>query len=352
MTYAAGEPASWFGHDAPLGPGNPASRRPRPDAEALGQPQHADLTTALPVTPPRFGQLTHTSFHAPTVTAAGRSRRCRAASRPTSDGCWRNAPQGSNPGEASAFLGQGDIDQLPRRLVHGPVDPACPGADAYWHAVPAGVDSSGRPGNVFTHVLLDRMPDTPRPPLRPGDLLRSPVWLRPYGEEQVLDATVAGLPDPPWSDPVIDRTAVLGFLADRVMLHGGTLRGLLDAVHAAMQPQGPTVVLGVVDPADADRWVAAVGHLMSPGTSRRLYFSTAERVGGLGAARSAGLHLIVVPAAELRTVEPDDTVVLISDEDLPDGHPAVEFVDYDADLDTEQVHTTSTAPASPPTPGP
>jgi hypothetical protein len=203
---------------------------------------------------------------------------------------------------------------------------------------------------VLTPVQLDPRPDTPRPPLRPGDLLRSPVWLRPYGEEQVLAATVAGLPDPPWSDPVLDRTAVLGFLADRVMLHGGTLRGLLDAVHAAMQPQGPTVVLGVVDPADADRWVAAVGHLMSPGTSRRLYFSTAERVGGLGAARSAGLHLIVVPAAELRTVEPDDTVVLISDEDLPDGHPAVEFVDYDADLDTEQVHTTfygSRIPATP-----
>ena len=254
------------------------------------------------------------------------------------------------------------VDALPRRLVHGPAalrHDAGPtrllpagsrppmehghdaGATAYWHAVPTGIDHTGRPDRVFAHVVLDRAPGTSQPPLRPSDLLRSPAWLRPYGAEQLLAATPDAVPDPPWPGTVLDRAAVLAFLTDKALWRGGTLRGLLDAVHAAMQQQGPTVVLGVVDPEDADRWVAAVCHLMSPGASRRLYFATAEHVAGLNAARAAGLHLIVVPAAELSGVEPDDGVVLISDEDLLDGHPSVEFVDYGADPDADQIHLTS-----------
>ena len=140
---------------------------------------------------------------------------------------------------------------------------------------------------------------------------------------------------------VLDRAAVLAFLTDKALWRGGTLRGLLDAVHAAMQQQGPTVVLGVVDPEDADRWVAAVCHLMSPGASRRLYFATAEHVAGLNAARAAGLHLIVVPAAELSGVEPDDEGRADQRRGPARRPSAVEFVDYGADPDADQIHLTS-----------
>lgn len=53
-----------------------------------------------------------------------------------------------------------------------------------WHSVEAGSDSTGRPGNVFTHAAqLDLTP-----PARPMDWAFSPDWLRPYGVTEVSEA--------------------------------------------------------------------------------------------------------------------------------------------------------------------
>ena len=243
-------------------------------------------------------------------------------------------------GKLRRFLTPEEVDLLPRRLVYGP---APGGAAAYWHSVPAGIDSSGRPGNVFSHILLDRTPAAPIPPLRPSDLLRSPMWLRPFGEEEVLAASLADVPEPPWPDDDHDRDAVLDFLGEHAVLNPGALSGLLDAVLAAMQ-QGPMVVLGVEDVASAETWVAAVCHLMSPVTSRQLYFSTTERAAGVVAARAAGLHLVVVPCDDLEGIEPDESLVLISDEAL-----GVQFVEYD-EHDEEQAHVTRHGSRVPVTP--
>lgn len=306
----------------------------------------ADATVALrTVAAPRFAQLTHASIAA--ADGFGGWRVKQATGRIDADEERQLVQRATrfDVGTLPRYLNRDEADALPRRVVHGPLDPTrATGATAYWHAVPAGFDSSGRPGNVFTHVVLDRRPDAPHPPLRPSDLLRSPVWLRPYGADQVDSATLDGRPDPPWADPALDRAAVLDFLVERALWRGGTLRALLDAVHGAME-QGPMVVLGVVDPADADRWIAGVCHLMAPATSRHLYFSTTAHADHLAAARDAGLHLVVVPATELPEIErDDDNLVLLSDEDLIDGHPAVEFADFDVELDAadvEQVHTTT-----------
>ena len=73
---------------------------------------------------------------------------------------------------------------LPRRLLYAPAA----GGTAYWHTAPAGLDATGRPGNVFVHVVLDRTPQEPEPAFRPTDLWRSPRWLTPFGHPQVLDA--------------------------------------------------------------------------------------------------------------------------------------------------------------------
>jgi len=50
------------------------------------------------------------------------------------------------------------LQQIPRRLAYRRVnrDNAC-----YWHTVRAGVDHTGRPGNVFIHALLDRAAGEP-----------------------------------------------------------------------------------------------------------------------------------------------------------------------------------------------
>ena len=313
-------------------------------------------------TAPRFGQLTHASIAA-ADDGFGGWRVKQAFGRIGKDEERLLVARATrfDVGTLPRFLSREEADRLPRRLVHGPLDPTTgAGATAYWHAVPAGFDSSNRPGNVFTHVVLDRRPETPEPPLRPSDLLHSPTWLRPYDADEVAAATLDGRPDPPWPTPALDRAAVLDFLVTQALWKTGTLRALLDAVHAALQ-KGPMVVLGVVDPADADRWITGICHLMSPATSRRLYFSTTEHADTLSAARTAALHVVVVPAAELRTIDrDDDALVLLSDEDLVDGHPAVEFADFDVELDadpdtdtdtdTEQVHTTTYGSRIPATP--
>ena len=111
---------------------------------------------------------------------------------------------------------------------------------------------------------------------------------------------------------------------------------------ALNEDQAPLVVLGVEDAADAERWIAAVCHLMSAGTSRRLYFSTDDRAAGLAAARAAGLHLAVVPCAELAGIDPGDpddpAYVLLSDED--DAVTFVEFSEAGPGESHDQAHTT------------
>jgi hypothetical protein len=323
------EPAvGWAGATAhpDTGP-RPATTAPRP-VPAI----EAALGDDRPPAPrSRFVQLTYTSFHRPGGVGGRQVKEVSGDLTAEEQQPLTMRAVGPDTGKLEQFLTPDEVDRLPRRLVYGP---PWEGAAAYWHSVPAGIDSSGRPGNVFAHILLDRRPAEPTPPLRPSDLLRSRWWLRPFGDEEVRAAGLAAVPEPPWpADDDQGRAAVLDFLAERAVVNPGVLSGLLDAVVAAMQ-HGPMVVLGVEDDASAEMWVAAVCHLMSPGTSRQLYFATAERATGLAAARAAGLHLVVVPCADLAQLEPDESVVLISDEDL-----AVEFVEYDVD-DEDQQHET------------
>jgi len=53
------------------------------------------------------------------------------------------------------------LEQGPRRLAYGRLDRQRAG---YWHTVPAGADSTGRPGNVFAHAV----PTGPRESATPG----------------------------------------------------------------------------------------------------------------------------------------------------------------------------------------
>lgn len=56
----------------------------------------------------------------------------------------------------------------PARLSYAPLPAVGAGHAAYWHTVDAGRDASGRPGNVFAHVVLDRDVSAPSP-VRPSN---------------------------------------------------------------------------------------------------------------------------------------------------------------------------------------
>jgi hypothetical protein len=265
-------------------------------------------TTAPPPAPAvtRFGQLTFTS-----VDGLGRP-----------GGGWQVMDsQGVTPEEGQALVRRVDAlfrwpteipdfptaaqrEQLPHRLVYAQ---AGPGTTAYWHTVPAGKDGSGRPGNVFAHIVLDRAPDDETVPLRPADLVLSHGWLRPFGPDEVRKAVL-----PPLAPQAGAATDKLGEV-DRLRAiaeRGALLQVLLDAVRAALDGGAP-VALGLSRPADALSWIAAVGRLMSPGRARGLTWSTLERAATLA---RAGVHLAVVPLADLGQVPAGSVVALAEDE--------------------------------------
>jgi GTPase-associated protein 1, N-terminal domain type 2 len=291
----------------------------------------AAMTGQQPSAGGRFGQLTFTSYDDGRGRGGWRAkddrgldageRRALEAAITTQLAIATPIPQFPTPDEQAA---------LPRRLLYAP---AATGGVAYWHSAPAGPDATGRPGNVFVHVVLDRTPDAPDPAFRSPDLWRSAHWLAPYGHAQVLDAAPEVHSTFPWRDGPLDRTSVLRFLLDPQQWRVDVLAGLLDATTAAMRrraqpgsatPEPPTgVVLGASSPESGAYWVAAIAQFMSPSTSRRFHWSTLEAPSNLAAVFAQGVHLAVVPIDYLADV-PAGHVVLHEQEQLKPGLPGAD----------------------------
>jgi hypothetical protein len=190
-----------------------------------------------------------------------------------------------------------DIGAQPRRLVYGPLDNS--GSYAYWHAVQSGLDGTGRPGNVFSHVVLDRHPGDDSARVRPIDSWRR-GWLAPFGQPDVVSAAL-GIAPPLGVEPGAARSAAVEFLLDPTVWRIGVFGVLLDAVAEALRGGRP-VVLVVDDPDEAALWVSGVSAFLSPGTSRRLSFSLFERATGLDLAFRRGTLLAAVPRSDSSTL--------------------------------------------------
>lgn len=204
------------------------------------------------------------------------------------------------------------VDGLARRFTYAPLGTESP-SWAYWHAVQAGSDGSGRPGNVFSHVVLDRSPSEPALQLRPALAWRS-SWLAPFGPKQVLGASITG--NPVLGTGAIGVEEVVSFLTDPAEWRSGTLAVLLDAVRAAFAG-GPPVVLVSDTQESVATWVAAVSLLMSAATSRRFSFSLYERAADLDAVIGHGLHLVAVPRVDHGAVRDRTDLVVIDDSAVP-----------------------------------
>lgn len=196
---------------------------------------------------------------------------------------------------------------VPRRLAYRRLDD---GRAAYWHTAPAGTDSMGRPGNVFAHVVLDR-DASGACGARPIELWRSPGWLTPYGGAAVAEAT---LPDEvPAPGGVVTSASVTQFVCDTSTWRLSALCAVLDAVAAALDG-GPAVVLGVESPDVAAQWIGLVSFLTSPGTAKRLSFSTFDRGSELACQSRFNQHLLAVPRNDLADLPDAPGRVLIIDE--------------------------------------
>jgi hypothetical protein len=259
----------------------------------------------------RYGQLTYTSFEG---TGSAGGWQIKETSGALTDEESRllvaqvqtvfTAPQPLPP-----YPTPEQLSELPRRMAYRRIlgDTA-----AFWHSVPAGADATGRPGNVFAHVLLDRDASEPGPACRPIQLWRSPRWLCPFGKAAV---GAAKLPlEPPGPGTAVTADTVIAFALDTSTWRLGVLLGLLDAVAAAMGG-GPPVLLGVDSADAAAQWIGLISFLMSPGTAQALTFSTFDRADQLTPALSRVQQLTAVPredldCAPLGVVAIDDTEML------------------------------------------
>lgn len=215
-----------------------------------------------------------------------------------------------------------DVDGRQRRLMYAKV--SC-GA-AYWHTVEAGTDGSGRPGNVFAHVVLDREIASAEPPFRPIELWMSPTWLIPYGPVNTRSATVDSV-ELPALGGAVTRDRVIDFLLDASVFRLGTFQVLLDAV-AHSWDGGPPVVLLVEDSASTVLWIGAVAYFMSPGTSRSFSWSTHDRADAISESIRRKIHLTIAPNSERDALTGRGDIVLLDDTDDPtlgvlDGDPHV-----------------------------
>jgi hypothetical protein len=189
----------------------------------------------------------------------------------------------------------------PRRLAYGRIDRRRAG---YWHTVPAGSDSTGRPGNVFAHTMIDR--SAAERSERPIQWWRSADWLCPYGPTAVAAAALP--PAPPTPGTAVTKATVVDFALDPDTWRLATLFVLLDAVAAALAG-GPPVVLGVESAESAAQWIGLVSFLMSAGTAATFNFSTFDRADQLALARQSRQHLTAVPIGDVEAL-PDDVVAI------------------------------------------
>ncbi|MES3665762.1 hypothetical protein [Mycobacterium intracellulare] len=258
----------------------------------------------------RYGQLSYTSFD-----EAGRPGGWQVKQRSgdiSDDECHLLVSRihiALNPIEQlPQYPTAAQLTLAPRRLAYRRL-----GAEraAYWHTAPAGADSMGRPGNVFAHVVLDRDASTSADGGRPIEWWRSPGWLTPYGSAAVSEATLPA--EAPAPGRAVTSDSVAQFACDTSTWRLSALCAVLDALAAALDG-GPAVVLGVESPDVAAQWIGLVSFLTSPGTAKRLNFSTFDRGGELACGSRINQHLLAVPRNDLADVPDVPGRVLVIDE--------------------------------------
>jgi hypothetical protein len=161
------------------------------------------------------------------------------------------------------------------------------GGSVWWHAVEAGKDATGRPGNVFTHAVgtsgLSRT-------LRPIDLWPSTRWLAPFGPREVAE-TVLGEFDPV---PASGRSAAI----ERALSRQEHTEALLAAA-SACRDRGSSLVLASKAQSEFVLWLSVLSHLTAaPVAAGSFSFSTFERAARLQGALES-YTVVFIPTADL-----------------------------------------------------
>lgn len=167
------------------------------------------------------------------------------------------------------FISTREVEALPRRCDYHVLAEQC----VFVHALPAGRDSTRRPGNVFSHVVIDHAPDSPTQSY-PIQWYRSRDLLEPFGARAVNEATLpAGVGEPAASeigDIFAAWMLVRNMGEDRV----GAIYQLQNLLTTGSQ----TAILLAASTDEAATWIAALSSTLSRRTAvHHLQFSTFTR---------------------------------------------------------------------------
>jgi hypothetical protein len=155
------------------------------------------------------------------------------------------------------------------------------------HAVFAGADYSGRPGNYFVHALATHSPDQDLGGLLPVELWGAQLWrTSPVGYTDLPELTG------PLQRGVVDRPGVQAFLDARRA--EDVLPKLVTAVGRAMADERP-VLLASNDAAENVWWIAAASYLLGDRLGRKLTFTTYSHRPGYSRYHLIGILADVLP---------------------------------------------------------
>ncbi|WP_027019792.1 hypothetical protein [Corynebacterium sputi] len=186
-----------------------------------------------------------------------------------------------------------EIKALPKRIAWS----LAPwGTDhVLWTSAPAGEDSTGRAGNVFSRVWVFRASGTHTSGINPAGFLDSPSVQFPFGAREV-NATLSspGTAQVPVPGQAADVSAVWDRLQEVEDIDlQSLLIGLLDGVEA-----GRFVVLAG-DRHRAGLLIAAMCAVSTPEGATDLTWSTMERARSLRRAHEHGYRVVNVPGYDL-----------------------------------------------------
>lgn len=191
------------------------------------------------------------------------------------------------------FISKAEIEKLPRRFEYLPLGET----GLMMQSVPAGTDATGRPGNVFTHAVVDHDLSAPLSSVYPINLYRSPDLLTPFRVASVNAVELeAGLEEPrpgPLADLAVAWLMVSSMMGDRT----GSLHQLQDLISEGRQ----LPVLVAKNGNEAVYWLQALSSTLAPAEARRLLrFSTFERAASLPVfTPGSSPQVVVVPAQDL-----------------------------------------------------
>lgn len=164
------------------------------------------------------------------------------------------------------------------------------GGSVWWHAVEAGKDASGRPGNVFTHAAaIAGLPGR----LRPIDLWRSPCWMMPFGQNEVAAAALTDFKP----EGALHRAAAI----ERAFARQEETEALLAALTTCLD-RGWSLILSSESQDEFAAWLSVVSHLTAARVAAgTLPFSSFERASRLPQALEH-VRVAGIPSADLEQV--------------------------------------------------